>query len=371
MSVDGSFHDQAMAAVDEAEAFRRAGRAAEAETAFRNALDFERQAAEASLDSDSPLNQAVLHRSAASMALELGELRVAEKLIARALASDPPEEIAEELRDVLEQVHFHRHLEVRGWTLDLEEIQMSLTGNAIGLGLASSDEFVGRVQDLERLILRTAERRLRMPYREAGIAKASLRDTFDLYISVPRAASFAVTLRLGRPKDQLQFSSVTGQTGVINEVMDLLELAQAKQFDEIQTRIPEDPYRRNFMALARNMAPDGEAVTLVGLTSVASGQSRRLALTVQQKEIKMPQAPPVLSRRPVEVRGYLHFADATGSGAGKIKLEAADRIYDVTVPEGMMADIVRPLWDYEVVVRGVEEGKTVLLEEIERADKSS
>jgi hypothetical protein len=47
-----------------------------------------------------------LHRSAAALALECGVLREAERLIAAALSGDPPNEIAEELRDLLEQVYF-------------------------------------------------------------------------------------------------------------------------------------------------------------------------------------------------------------------------------------------------------------------------
>ena len=50
--------------------------------------------------------RSVLHRSAASLALECGALREAERLIAAALSGDPPDEIAEELRDLLEQVYF-------------------------------------------------------------------------------------------------------------------------------------------------------------------------------------------------------------------------------------------------------------------------
>ena len=56
------------------------------------------------------------------------------------LAGDPPEEIAEELRDLLEKVNFHRHLEVRGISLGPDEIQMSIAGRSIGLGIAPSEE---------------------------------------------------------------------------------------------------------------------------------------------------------------------------------------------------------------------------------------
>jgi hypothetical protein len=48
--------------------------------------------------------RSVLHRSAAALAVECGEAREAERLIAVALAGNPPEEIAEELRDLWQEL---------------------------------------------------------------------------------------------------------------------------------------------------------------------------------------------------------------------------------------------------------------------------
>ncbi len=47
--------------------------------------------------------RSVLHRSAATLALDCDRPRDAEKIAAKALAQDPHPEIAEELRDVLEK----------------------------------------------------------------------------------------------------------------------------------------------------------------------------------------------------------------------------------------------------------------------------
>jgi hypothetical protein len=100
-------HHEAMRLVDEAEAARRQGDSQLARERLREAFDRERQAADrvAGAMSLEP-TRSVLHRSAASLALECGALREAERLIATALSGDPPEEIAEELRDLLEQVYF-------------------------------------------------------------------------------------------------------------------------------------------------------------------------------------------------------------------------------------------------------------------------
>jgi len=100
-------HREAMRLVDEAELARRNGNAQVARECLRQAFDHERQAADLVVgDLSQEPTRSVLHRSAASLALECGALREAERLIAVALSGDPPDEIAEELRDLLEQVYF-------------------------------------------------------------------------------------------------------------------------------------------------------------------------------------------------------------------------------------------------------------------------
>ena len=100
-------HHEAMRLVDEAEAARRNGNGPLARERLRHAFDQERQAAVlVARDLSQEPTRSVLHQSAASLALECGALREAERLIATALSGDPPDEIAEELRDLLEQVYF-------------------------------------------------------------------------------------------------------------------------------------------------------------------------------------------------------------------------------------------------------------------------
>ena len=107
MSQINDLHHEAMRLVDVAEKSRREGNLPMAREQLRQAFEQERQAAQLSAsDLNLEPTRSVLHRSAASLALECGNLREAERLIAAALSGNPPEEIAEELRDLLEQVYF-------------------------------------------------------------------------------------------------------------------------------------------------------------------------------------------------------------------------------------------------------------------------
>jgi hypothetical protein len=105
MKSAGEYHDQAMESADRALAARRQGDSDQAVTWFRVALDYEQRAAElVAPDLTAEPTRSVLHRSAAALAMECGELREAERLIAIALTGDPPDEIADELRDLWQQV---------------------------------------------------------------------------------------------------------------------------------------------------------------------------------------------------------------------------------------------------------------------------
>ena len=130
---------------------RARGNAAEASALFEQALDNELGAIQELevLGRVVEPTYSVLHRSAATLALDCNKLRLAEQLAAKALALEPPMEIQEEIRDVLEQVSFHRHLELRGINLESDEMQMSLSGQGVGfgLGLVRSNDFLDRVSD--------------------------------------------------------------------------------------------------------------------------------------------------------------------------------------------------------------------------------
>jgi hypothetical protein len=105
MSSTHDHHHEAMRLAEEADRLRKQGDLQAAARQFRLAFERERQAAESTPLQQEP-TRSVLHRSAATLALECSEYREAERLIAAALSGDPPDVIADELRDLLERVYF-------------------------------------------------------------------------------------------------------------------------------------------------------------------------------------------------------------------------------------------------------------------------
>ncbi|NEP14183.1 MAG: hypothetical protein F6K14_29115 [Symploca sp. SIO2C1] len=92
---------------------------------LRCALDLEIEAAQMVAGNlEAEPTRSVLHRSAATLAIECGELQMAEKLIATALAGIPPLDIAEELKDLFIQINLRHYLERRGVQLAEEQLQL-------------------------------------------------------------------------------------------------------------------------------------------------------------------------------------------------------------------------------------------------------
>lgn len=67
---------------------------------------------------DAEPTRSVLHRSAATLAIDCGEFQAAERLITIALSGNPPEEIAQELKDLFIQINLRPYLERRGINFD-------------------------------------------------------------------------------------------------------------------------------------------------------------------------------------------------------------------------------------------------------------
>ena len=310
----------------------------------------------------------VLHRSAATLALDVGEFREAERLVAAALAHDPPEALADELRDLLEQVNFRRHLSLRDLELNPDEFQFALTGPAVGFGMVASNEFLMRVENVEKLMFRTAERQLNKPFRERGRRSQTIQKEIDLYVSVPRAASFAVTFRIGSSTQIPLFpEDVRFGKQLVDEVLTCFEMLDRGDDESIRRRIDEPSYYRNFIGLVAKIAPDGKNITGIGFTTLyADGTPREVALRRSKELLPTPEPMEITTQTvaegaPLVITGRLGYASSLEQ-QNEIRLKTDDgSVYRVQVPSGLMSDIVKPLWDEQVTVRGTRLADGVVL----------
>lgn len=370
MNTSNDLHRRAMDVAALALMDRMHGNKKQERARLERALDLE-LAAIAELEEPVEPTFSVLHRSAATLALDCNQFRRAEKLVATALAHEPPPEIADELRDLLEQVNFQRHLELRGVVLTEEEIQLSLSGADVGFGFVSAAQFQKRIGDSSRLIHRIAERKSNRPFRERGKLDRSIGSHFEPYLSLPRAASYSVTLRFGHPVKQLPLPGMVmlDTSEVLNEFMDLIGLLNDATISDIRERIPQPAYLTNFLGLAKNLAPDGDRIRQVGFTTITKSGTRFESITKPKSELPPPTViePPHDETKPIEIRGTLRYADSIGKNQIKI-IDSKGDSHPIGVPEGMMNDIVRPMWDSEVTVIGLRKGRSITLQEIQEEE---
>ncbi len=372
-------HDRAMSLVDEALIAKRQGNDGRVTEAYLEALYLETEAAEL-LRNELTLepSRSILYRSAASIAIRCKQYREAERLIAAALSGYPPAEIAGELRELLERTHFERHLEQRGVTLQPRDLQLVITGEEVGPGFALSDILFSRLEDFKRIVQRTIERKLGHPFREQGTPK--LNHNYSLYVSTPRSGSFALTLRLGA---QMELPGMGVSNQVISEIVQCFDLLNSGKEDQVKEIISNEPYYRNFVGLAKRIAPDGRKVDMVDLTisdaehTVKSVGFKRTRETIVPESLAEEGNVSALEKSSaakvdeiVRVKGRLLLADATKVKQKIQLIDDQEQKHNIIVPEGMMNDIVRPLWEDIVEVTGVRVGKNLRLSEISRVETS-
>jgi hypothetical protein len=99
-------HTEAMEYYELAQVAGRAGIDDEAKEYLCRAFELEREAAELLAQHEPPPEptRSVIHRGAASLAMQCGELDEAERLLIRGLEGDPPQRIADQIEELLDQV---------------------------------------------------------------------------------------------------------------------------------------------------------------------------------------------------------------------------------------------------------------------------
>jgi hypothetical protein len=126
-------HQQAMDLAEVAFTAKLKGDLEQASQLNRQAFEKEAKAAgllAANLDAEP--TRSILHRSAATLAIDCGELQTAEKLIATALTGNPPQEIAEELKDLFIQINLQHYFERRGIPFDEEKLNNLMAEKQLG-----------------------------------------------------------------------------------------------------------------------------------------------------------------------------------------------------------------------------------------------
>ena len=360
----GDLHGEAMDLSDRALRHQRRGEHDPAMSLFERALHLEREALSLMGDIGEPI-YSTMYRSAATLALDCKEYRLAERLASRALAEDPPGYLVRELREVVEQANFHTHLRLDGVELSDSELQVSVSGSRVGYGTVMYDDWEPRLDAVRKLIYRVWDRTFSRQHGEVSGSGDTSTSKLALAMSSSRSGSMAVTFKIGLP-DQISLPGVLESDRLIEGTLDVVEtVANCDSEDALSATYPDEVYRRNFFNLVKRIAPDGDRVRQVGFTAVAAGSERRVPLRRTRSDFRTTRSRSTETTREM-ITGRLLFADGRNEKSQSIKIvEAGDDSREVMVPTGMMNDIVRPLWNEMVTAEVTVKGKTATLVGIE------
>jgi hypothetical protein len=360
MQTVNELHTQAMDIAEEAFLNQKRGDREIAEKLFHEALHLEQQAAYMlTLNPENEPSRSILFRSAASLAYNGLDFETAERLLAQGLAGFPPPEIADELRDLFDEITFGRHLATKGMELSESEWKMTLLGSAITRGIAQADQLLTRVEKVSTLVRRTVERKLNLPFQVNRATSDERRDRFGLFVKAIVPSSFAVVFQLGKPIQQIpMLAGELEPQEVVDEVLLCLEYIQFDEVNELKKRIPDQAYFDNFVGLAKQIAPDGKDIKTVGFTVVRGGQDKPIAIRKNRQEIKSKFSQRKTDEgdeeaETVNLEGLLTFANTPIKNKfGTVKLREKDSSKDIKilVPVGLMKDVVQPYYDEKVSV---------------------
>ena len=367
-------HNEAMDIAFLAHRARRSGDTERAVELFQHALELEMEAI-SQISEPGGIGWAVLHRSAGWLALGSKRPDIAKGLAIRALAEGVDPGVGGELEQILQQAFFDQHLQNNNITVDDGEVSLKLVGRLVSAGFTLLSEFDSRATSFQTTIYRIAQRRMNLPY--TGGIPSEIRNSFRAFISTPQVGSFAVSLKIGYANQQMAFPGFLPFGDVLDEFMDLMDVVSRAAISEIEERIPDTAYQRNFLGLAKKLAPDGDRISGVGFTSLNDGCMRHVSVNVPARNLPTPRVEaPGPGGESFEVSGVLRYADAGTRQQGRNQImivNEGDPSFELVVPVGLMDDVVRPLWNAHVTARATRRrrSRSLVLQEIWESEPES
>jgi hypothetical protein len=384
MGID-EIHERAMELADEASLLKLRGQDGEAIALFRKAAELEMEAASLlPAAKESEPSRSILFRSAAFLAYDATDYKLADRLVASGLSGFPPDEIEKELKDLYDDVNFMRHAAAEGIEISEDGLVMTIAGPATFYGGALVDYVIDRLSRLQAEFYRTVERLLGIEFRINKPVDKKIRKSFNLYLDTQFASSFGVYLLVGERSGQLplfpeleQVDDVDGRA-VIREVIECLRILEGSEPEQLRERIKDETYYDDFVGFAKQIAPDGQQIKTVAFRSGATRDQRALILRKTRTQLK--DSMPLTNgdgdgeATRFTLTGFLKRATSPKAGKfGTVGLDSRELGTRVTikVPIGLMKDTVQPYFEESVAVSGyIRDGKYYLsdISELEELD---
>lgn len=356
-------------------AARRRGDRKDALALAREACTEELAAASLAFDRGvSAATRIILLRSASNLARDAKLWDLGIDLVVRALATADLREYRADLLHILDTLRTYEHLQISGVELARTDVQLVVSGPDAAPGFARADEVTRRVDQIKSFMVRDTMRRQGLAFDAPAPRAQKFRESVTPYLSLPRAASYAVTVRFGVHEQVEMALNDEGSSHVVaveDSLDDLIEAAQAYAdggAEAVRSVIPDELYARHAAGLLRQLAPDSARIATVGLTVVRDGQARAVALPERKSTSRPPEALPkplrgeALPPKVFEIVGLLLKGSAMPDARPSASVVPEDgRAIPFVYDEAEHGDVVHSYWKQRVRVDLIRVGKSRML----------
>lgn len=328
------------------------------ETAFLQLTQqaFHKESESAKLLREDPSHHmfAILHRSAATLAYRCGEYKAAEDFILYGLRLTHNEQLRTELYELLDSVRLAVKYGAGIREVDGEDLVMTLQGVEANSGYIEPSTLSRRILNFASLVRNTIASSNQLSFRN--------RSKVDRDYQVLAKALSPSSYRIGMTVTHVgpdRFPGISYFDGVRLKVMENLRILNSGDIDRLKNEFADESYLQNLVGLAKELAPDGDTITAVGIEAIIEGQRNSMLFDSTRDDLNEMTLPFGNEAVSDEYRitddmdcvvGVLQKADATKNEA---KLLSDDgKWWHIEVPEGLAEDVVKPYFGDRVQVDG-------------------
>ncbi len=297
---------------------------------------------------------AILHRSAATLAYRCGEYESAEDLILYGLQRGVAIRLREELYSLLDKVRLAQKYGMSVDELEVEDLVMTLRGVEANRTLIEPSSLTRRISNFTTLIRNTIGSVNQYSFRD----RVKVDQYYRVFATVPSSGSYRIGMTMTRLGPQ-RFPDLSYFDGVRHRFLENLRLFNSGDLVRLKNGFQDERYFQNLVGLAKELAPDGEVITSVGIEADIEGQRKSILFDSTRDELNQMVLPIEDESVADEYRitdeedtvvGVLQYADATKD---EVKLLTDNgKWWQIVVPEGLAEDVVKPYFGDRVRVQG-------------------
>lgn len=285
MSKICDLHDHAMDIMNEALDLKAKGEKEKASYLLMQACQLESEAAyQVAKEPETEPSRSMLFLGAASLAYQVKNYELAERLIHEGLSGYPTISVKDELYKLEDEIKFFINSQKIASTITkYDAIFRFVGGKAIGYGRINAKSFMQRMRALEKLFIRGIQRAYNLPFEKQPQKSAHIPKYF-LNLGWEAPGSFGVRITASSEDNQLFLDGldIPSADVVLQNVVNNICLLGTGEEDKIREEIQNEEYFTNFISLAKEILPDGNNICQVRIIS----KTKTVILTQTKSDLK-------------------------------------------------------------------------------------